>query len=301
MTQPTALAHKGEVVEEWTDLHFFRPLGMRLVGLLAPTRVSADQVTVAALVIGLAAGHLFYYKSVALNALGLLLFVLSDILDSADGQLARLRGNTTRMGRVLDGISDNLRFVNLYAHLIARLLAAHAMAPLALALLALVAGYSHSLQAGIADYLRQIYLYVAEGSGELDLPEDLPAAQGSSWLGRLGLSVYASYVTRQAAWCSGSVAVVRAIRKGAAWERLSGEWRERQAAPVRRCALIAQNVRFLLLALTALPGWPAGFLWLTAIPLNLALAWVLTSHERTAAELSRSGVAAPDLVVAESL
>jgi len=125
------LSHKGEVVEEWTDLHFFRPLGMRLVRLLAPTGVSADQVTVAALLVGLAAGHLFFYRSAALNALGLLLFVLSDILDSADGQLARLRGNSTRMGRVLDGISDNLRFVNLYVHLIARLLVAHAMGPAA--------------------------------------------------------------------------------------------------------------------------------------------------------------------------
>ena len=301
MTQPIALSHKGEAVEEWTDLHFFRPLGMRLVRLLAPTGVSADQVTVAALLVGLAAGHLFFYRSAALNALGLLLFVLSDILDSADGQLARLRGNSTRMGRVLDGISDNLRFVNLYFHLIARLLVAHAMAPAALAILAVLAGYSHSLQAGVADYLCQVYLYVAYGIGELDLPEDVASGPAGSPLARLGLLIYAGYVARQAAWCSGSVAVVRAVRRGAAGERLAEQWRERQTAPVRRCALIAQNVRFLLLAVTALPGWPAGFLWLTVGPLNLALAWVLIGHERTAARLARSGRTAPELVVAESL
>ena len=39
---PTGLSHKGEAVEEWVDLHFFRPLGMRVVRLLAPTRISAD-------------------------------------------------------------------------------------------------------------------------------------------------------------------------------------------------------------------------------------------------------------------
>jgi phosphatidylglycerophosphate synthase len=127
---PTGLSHKGEAVEEWVDLHFFRPVGMRVVQALAPTRVSADQVTVAALVIGLLAGHLFLYDSTLLNALGLLLFIVSDVFDSADGQLARLRGNSTRFGRILDGISDNARFVNLYAHLLARLLLSHAMAPL---------------------------------------------------------------------------------------------------------------------------------------------------------------------------
>jgi hypothetical protein len=42
-----ALAGKGEVVEEWIDLHFFRPLGFRLANALRPTRVNPDQVTMA--------------------------------------------------------------------------------------------------------------------------------------------------------------------------------------------------------------------------------------------------------------
>ena len=141
---------------------------------LAPTRISADQVTVWALVIGLLAGHLFFYDSALLNAAGLLLFIVSDIFDSADGQLARLRSSSTRFGRILDGISDNARFVNLYAHLLARLLLAHTCAPIGAVALTLAAGVSHSLQSGVADFIRQLYLYVATGSGELDLPEDLP-------------------------------------------------------------------------------------------------------------------------------
>ena len=73
---------------------------------LARTRVTADQVTLLGLVIGLVAGHLFVYTSPWLNAAGFVLFIISDIFDSADGQLARLRGTSTPLGRILDGTSD---------------------------------------------------------------------------------------------------------------------------------------------------------------------------------------------------
>src|SRR6059058_3195082 len=93
------LSHKGQAVEEWADLHFFRPIGIRIARALQPTGISADQVTLWS------------------HVIGLVLFIVSDIFDSADGQLARLRGRSTLFGRALDGISDNLRFVNLYFHL----------------------------------------------------------------------------------------------------------------------------------------------------------------------------------------
>ena len=94
MKPPNDLQHKGAAVEEWIDLHFFRPIGIRIARALLPTGVSADQVTlVVASLIGLVAGHLFVYRDPWLNAAGLALFIVSDMFDSADGQLARLRGD----------------------------------------------------------------------------------------------------------------------------------------------------------------------------------------------------------------
>jgi len=298
VTRPIGLAHKGDVVEEWVDLHFFRPLGIRLARRLAPTDISADQVTLAALLLGLVAGHLFIYRSPAVNAAGLALFVLSDGLDSADGQLARLRGTSTRLGRILDGIADNLRFASLYIHLLIRLLLAHALAPAATILLVVSAGYSHSVQSAVADFLRQVYLFLTVRGGELDLPGDLPEEQPAPPVARLELALYAAYVRQQARWCPHSAALVRAVRAGVGYSRLPTRWREAQARPVAHCALIAQNVRFLLLAVTACVGWPAGFFWLTLGPLNLALVWVLWSHERGAARLARMPAPSARLVVA---
>jgi len=56
-----------------------------------PTRISPDAVTLASLVLGVLAGHLFWYRSAWVNATGVLLFIISDVLDSADGQLAVVR------------------------------------------------------------------------------------------------------------------------------------------------------------------------------------------------------------------
>jgi hypothetical protein len=298
VTPPTDLAPKGDVVEEWVDLRFFRPLGMRLARRLAPTGISADQVTLTALLLGLVAGHLFVYRSLAVNAVGLGLFLVSDAFDSADGQLARIRGTSTRFGRILDGIADNLRFANLYAHLLIRLLLSHALPPAATILLVVSAGYSHSVQSAVADFLRQVYLFLTVRGGELDLPEDLARERPATPAARIELAIYAAYVGRQTWWCARSTALVRAVRAGINYSRLPSRWRDLQAGPVARSALIAQNIRFLLLAVTACVGWPAGFFWLTLGPLNLALVWVLWSHERGAVRLARAPQPAAGLVVA---
>ncbi len=290
MTPPTGLLDKGTAIEEWIDLHFFRPLGLRLVRRLAPTRISADQVTGAAVAVGLLAGHLFLYRSIALNLAGLALFLVSDVLDSADGQLARLRGSSTLLGAILDGAADNVRFINLYIHLVARLILSHAMTPEGAIGLAALAGVCHSLQSAVADFLRQVYLFITTGRGRLDLPEDLDRGEAPKGLGRLTLLFYGPYVRRQARWCPKSAAAVRAVRRGTGEARheLAVAWQRTQARNVARCALIAQNVRFLLLALTACVGWPEGFFWLTLIPVNAALIWILVSHEHNAGRLLRS-------------
>jgi len=70
---PNRLVTKGDEVEEWLDLHFFRPIGARIAHRLARTRTTADQVTFLSLVIGLVAGHLFVYTSPWLNAAGFVL------------------------------------------------------------------------------------------------------------------------------------------------------------------------------------------------------------------------------------
>ena len=272
-------ASKGPVVEEWADRWFFRPLGWRLATALLPTRISADAVTFASLVLGVLAGHLFWYRSAWINASGVLLFILSDVLDSADGQLARLRGTSTRMGRILDGLADTGRFVSLYGHLGARLyVAGHGWGGAVLALAALL---SHSYQAAAADFIRQAYLYFAVGSGsELDIPEQSPPPEHPSVWSRISAWIYGDYVRRQAWLFPRTTALARALAGRDVPASLRRSWAERQRWVVQGCALIAQNIRFVLLALTAVPHWPAAYCWIVVGPLNAVLVFLILAHER---------------------
>ncbi|MFL5576936.1 MAG: CDP-alcohol phosphatidyltransferase family protein [Gemmatimonadaceae bacterium] len=300
-----ALASKGREVEEWLDLRFFRPVGVRIARRLAPTRVSPDQVTLWSLAVGLAAGHCFAYASPWVNASGVALFVVSDLFDSADGQLARLRGTFTRFGRTVDGLSDNARFANLYAHLVWRLVhhGGWGVAP-ALAL-AVAAGLSHSWQSAAVDCIRQAFLELGVGAGsELELPEDLAGedAPRPGILARVARGAYRAYVRRQTWLCPATAALVRRVRalegagarEAARVERARAAYRARARGVVRQSAWLGQNIRFALVGVPAVLGWPAGFLWLTLLPLNAVLVALVRTQERRAArllagEVSRAG------------
>jgi hypothetical protein len=97
---------KPEAVETPLDLLFFRPAAFAVVKMLLPTKVTANQVTLASIVTGLAGAALSASTRRDLRVAGALLGVAYGILDCADGQLARARGTSSRAGRILDGASD---------------------------------------------------------------------------------------------------------------------------------------------------------------------------------------------------
>ena len=279
------LLHKGRTVEEWIDLRFFRPLGARIARALEPTGISADQVTLWSILIGLVAGHLFAYRDRWTDLIGFALFIVSDVFDSADGQLARLRGTSTRFGRTLDGIGDNVRFINLYFHLMYRLVHAGWWWPGAVLLPAL-AGLAHAYQSLAVDLVRNAFLKIGVGEkGEFDLPEDLGDLRPTGLLERFEARVYRDYVTRQAQLFPRTAKLVRALRGVRAPESFRAEYRERQAVLLPLCTWLGQNMHFVLLGAAALAGHISAFLWAEAVPMSLLLVVLLLVHEWNATAL----------------
>jgi hypothetical protein len=211
-----------------------------------------------------------------------------------------MRQTSTRFGRMLDGLSDTLRFANLYATLIARLLVASEPAWFAITLGA-AGGLLHSMQSSWVDYIKQLYMYIAGGGdGELDLPEDAARLAGAArgWR-RLQARIYAGYVTRQARTFASSVTVVRRLRATEEPGAIAATWAAREHGVVRQCAWVAQNIRFLLLALLVVPGHVTMYLWVTIAPMTVVALALVTLHERRAAGMLRDDEALR-LVVAES-
>jgi len=83
---------------------------MRLTRLLArrSLAVTPNHVTIAAIAVGLAAAWLASRGGHALFALAGVLLELNSILDSCDGELARLRFQYSRLGQWLDNLADDV-------------------------------------------------------------------------------------------------------------------------------------------------------------------------------------------------
>ena len=153
--------YKARDVEGFLDLHFYRKVGFHLAQAFAKIGLTPTGVTVLGGIFGIAAGHLYYYRDLRLTILGMALHVISNTLDNADGQLARLTNKGSRNGRIIDSIVDHLVFVGIYLHLALRCLAEGASP--AIWLLALAAGLSHAVQGAVADYYRNAYLFFVSG------------------------------------------------------------------------------------------------------------------------------------------
>src|SRR5689334_13170437 len=87
-------------VEEPIDVWVYRPIAYLLARALLPTPVSPNLVTLCSIVIGLFSGAAFFASYPGhMRVAGALLFT-SAIFDCADGQLARLRGTSSKFGRM---------------------------------------------------------------------------------------------------------------------------------------------------------------------------------------------------------
>jgi phosphatidylglycerophosphate synthase len=97
---------KSNVSDELINTYALRPIAGLIVWMLYRTPITPNHVTVASTIAGLVAA-VFYLRDQALSsALAGLLLTLKDVLDSADGQLARAKQQYSRTGRFLDSIGD---------------------------------------------------------------------------------------------------------------------------------------------------------------------------------------------------
>lgn len=99
---------KSRASDELVNTYLLRPLAGFLVRVLFYTPVTPNQVTLASIVFGVAGAIFLSNETAAATAVGGLLVTAKDILDAADGQLARAKRMFSRSGRFLDSIGDIL-------------------------------------------------------------------------------------------------------------------------------------------------------------------------------------------------
>ena len=148
---------KSIETENYVDRFFYRPIGYWISKLLCNTGITPNMVTVASIFIGAAVGPLFYFNKIGLTLLGIFLLILANLLDCVDGQLARLTGIKSKIGRILDGLAGNIWFILIYVFLALRL--KNEYGSYLFFIPAVLSGLSHLVQANITDYYKTLHLY----------------------------------------------------------------------------------------------------------------------------------------------
>lgn len=200
---------KSMDTEEHIDLAFYRPIGYAWACLAKKLGVTPNAITIASIFLGIGAGIAFYFNDMWINVAGMLLLVWANSFDSADGQLARMTRQYSRIGRILDGLSGDLWFATIYVAICLRenysseFFMAH---PWLIWVIAVVTGICHAKQAAMADYYRQFHLYFLKGEegSELENADNLKKKLAElSWSRnfwkKLTMTFYTNYTVNQEA------------------------------------------------------------------------------------------------------
>lgn len=201
---------KSDDTEEWLDVHFTRPIGLAFALMWRRLHVHPNFVTLLGIVLGAAAGVMFYFVDIWYNVAGVILLMFANFCDSTDGQLARLTGQKTLVGRILDGFSSDVWFFFIYMAIVLRIwndpipLIGLSWGIVGFVMCAFAGFVSHTNQCLLSDYYRQIHLYFLLGKNgselddsktQWDVYNSLP--QKGAFMQRTFYYNYAKYCARQ--------------------------------------------------------------------------------------------------------
>ncbi len=162
---------KSRDIEGPFELYFARTPGYLWALLFKRLGVHPITVTVLSMVLGCAVGYFFYSSSLQMNIIGMLLLILANWYDCADGQLARMTNQKTLIGRILDGFAGDMWFFCIYLGLALRMTPDYGI--WIWLLLGWAGMFCHAHQCSLADYYRNAHLYFTGVSYELDRSADI--------------------------------------------------------------------------------------------------------------------------------
>lgn len=152
---------KSPDTEEKLDLVLYRPMGFAIAKISKFFFLTPSMLSLMGLFSGILAAYYYLdFENSRAMIIGSLYFVLSGIFDSADGQLARIANQSSKLGLILDGICDSIVIISIYATCSWPFLKLYGIAFVPVVCAGL---YLHSCQCAILDFYHREYLYFGYG------------------------------------------------------------------------------------------------------------------------------------------
>jgi len=277
---------KSSDTEEFIDIHFYRPLGYRWALLFRKLGVTPNTVTIAGIFLGVAAGVCYYFDNIWITLLGIFLLIWANTFDSTDGQLARMTGQRSALGRILDGLCGDLWFITIYVAICLRLYPIWGMS---IWILALVTGFFHSRQASMADYYRNIHLLFLKGKSgsELDNSKELQKKNKlltwkNDFMAKIVSFFYTSYTRGQESWspnCQKFFFILKEKFGDNIPEKLRNDFRQKSLPLMKWMNILSFNTRVIVLFISLLIGHPWIYFVFELTILNIILIFMIYKHE----------------------
>ena len=229
MDEKISATLKSSETEDWLDYHVVRPFSYHWAAFFNRFDIHPNTVTIWSMIIGALscvffAHGCFYYEGtmgLVYNIIAIVLLCIADILDCTDGQLARMSGKKSRLGRILDGVAGFTWFTPIYLALVWRFYHHHdiefsllgisdteqnvMIATIVVFIIGLISGI-HGLagQQRLADYYIQAHLYFLKGEKGSELDNSAQQQEiydkmdsSTSWVERLFQKSYIGYTQKQ--------------------------------------------------------------------------------------------------------
>ncbi|MBO5025691.1 MAG: CDP-alcohol phosphatidyltransferase family protein [Bacteroidaceae bacterium] len=294
------LTFKSQDTEEWIDIVFTRPIGYRWALFFNHFDIHPNVVTVISMFLGAAAGVMFVFdagttRGLIYNIIGVLLLAWANFYDSCDGQMARMTGKKTRLGRILDGFAGDVWFFCIYVAIVIRIF--HQNIPFTDIhwewfglLLACICGFvCHARQCGLADYYRNVHLFFLKGKdgSELDnsvqqrkLYEETPWKGNFLW--KIFLRSYCNYTRQQELQTPAFQALLAKIGK-VYGDKIPQTFRDKfrkNSLPLMKYAnILTFNVRAIVLYISCLANVPWMYLLFELVVMTTLYLYMRWRHE----------------------
>lgn len=316
--------YKSADTEEWLDKVWTRRIGYLWAVFFHKLGVHPNTVTILSMIIG--AGSAVFFASgswrysgvqgLVMNIIAILLLAWANFYDSADGQLARMTGQKTRLGRILDGAASEVWFIPIYIALVIRFYFHHSIefgwfgiadtphntiiATVILSILVLYSGFvCHAGQCGLADYYRQIHLLIVNGKkgSELDTSaQQRRIYESTPWKGnrlwKFFLKNYISYTAKQERQTPAFQLLWRTVSQHYGTVEnipieLRQEFRKGSLPIVTMANILTFNTRATVLYILCLLDLPWAYFLFEVIIMSLFCKYMNYRHERLCTHMCR--------------
>lgn len=315
---------KSTEIMDWEDLHVMRKICFYLAYFFNKFDINPNTITIWSMILGAGSAWFFAHASyhyagvegLIFNIIAIGMLYVADVFDNTDGQLARLSGKSSKIGRILDGVAGFVWFFPIYFVLICRMYQYHDIEfgllgiedtqtnaiiyCILVFLFVLFAGVTGtSGQQRMSDYYVQVHLFFQKGEDGSEFDNSSQqhneyvamTKENSTWFERLFMMNYVGYTRLQEKATPKFQRFLQVSKQkyGSVLD-MPSEIREKMHQASYRLMwlnhLIAFKYRAISLAVFVLLDMPLLHFFVEGVVLGAITKYYIYQHEKRCAELT---------------